>query len=297
MDSPDLLALGADVEWPGHEAAGLVRDAVGEVAELGRLAELAEWVAGVRPHGRGESGRFERVRVLVVGSRGDEPAGPCAAEIADRVGAGLLVIDDLPETVDDAVAAGVALADSEVDAGADLLAVACPAVRADAAVLVALLTNTEPVKVLRRGASATDPEAWMALAVEVRDTRRRCLGFRDDPVRLLDALNSPRLAAVAALVLRAAARRTPVLLDGPSAAAAALVAYEAQARAVRWWAAADLGPEPLHELALTRIGQHPILGLGTGLGDGTAALLAVPAVQAAAGLADRALRDADVASP
>jgi len=145
---------------------------------------------------------------------------------------------------------------------------------------------------LRRGAAATDPEAWMALAVEVRDTRRRCLEFRADPVHLLEALASPRLAAVAALVLRAAARRTPVLLDGPAAAAAALVAYEAQPRAVRWWAAADLGPEPLHELALTRIGQRPILGLGTGLGDGMAGLLALPVVQAAARLADRVLREA-----
>ncbi len=40
--------------------------------------------------------------------------------------------------------------------------------------------------------------------------------------------------------------------------------------------AADLGPDPLHELALTRMGQQPVLGLGSGLGDGLAGLLTVP---------------------
>ncbi len=85
----------------------------------------------------------------------------------------------------------------------------------------------------------------------------------------------------AGLVLRAAARRTPVLLDGPVAAAAALLAYEAQPRAVRWWAAADLGSDPAHELALTRMGQQAVLGLGTGLGDGLAGVLTVPVIRTA----------------
>ena len=42
------------------------------------------------------------------------------------------------------------------------------------------------------------------------------------------------------------------------------------------------GPDPLHEIALTRLGQEPILGLGTGLGDGLAGLLALPVLRAAA---------------
>ena len=86
------------------------------------------------------------------------------------------------------------------------------------------------------------------------------------------------------MVLRATGRRTPVLLDGPVASAGALLAYEAAPRAVRWWAAADQGPDPLHEIALTRLGQEPVLGLGTGLGDGLAGLLALPVLRAAAAL-------------
>jgi nicotinate-nucleotide--dimethylbenzimidazole phosphoribosyltransferase len=125
----------------------------------------------------------------------------------------------------------------------------------------------------------------MDLAVEVRDTRRRCLPLRDRPDELLDAIGSSRLAAAAAVAMRAAVRRTALVLDGPAAAVGALVAYEAAPRAVRWWCAADLGNDPVHDLALSRLGQKPILGLGSALGDGLAGLLAVPVLQAAVRLA------------
>jgi nicotinate-nucleotide--dimethylbenzimidazole phosphoribosyltransferase len=266
-----LLELGADVEWPDSEASGEVRDRLAALPALGRLAGLAEWATGVRPPGS----TFTRARVLVIGGDLTELAADAAAECG-----GELVTVAAEGDVD----TGIAVADAEIERGADVLVVAAPAVGADAAIAVSVLTGTEPVKVLARGAAATDPAAWMELAVQVRDGRRRCMPHRDDPDVLLTELGSSRLAVVAGLVLRAAARRTPVILDGPVAAAAALVAYEAQPRAVRWWSSADLGPDPLHEITLTRLGQLPILGLGTGLGDGLAGLLALPVLRAAARL-------------
>jgi nicotinate-nucleotide--dimethylbenzimidazole phosphoribosyltransferase len=184
-----------------------------------------------------------------------------------------------------ALAEGVAAADQQIDEGADLLVVASPPEPVAATAAVALLTDTEPVKLLPRGAAATDPEAWMARAVAVRDLRRRCAPMRDAPVDLMTTLGSAPLAATAALLLRAAARRTPVVLDGSATAAAALLAYELQPRAVRWWTAADLGTEPGHEIALTRLGQRAILALGTDLSDGTAGMLAVLTLQTALQLA------------
>lgn len=263
-----LLEIGADVEWPDSEASTEIRDRLVSQPELGRLATLAEWAIGVRPPGS----TFTKARVIVVGGEPSEiavaAAEECGGELTTAPGEG-------------DVETGIALADRAIDAGADLLVVAAPGLRADAAVAVSVLTNTEPVKVLSRGASATDPTAWMELAVEVRDSRRRCMVHRDDADALLAELGSSRLAVIAGLVLRAAARRTPVILDGPVAGAGALVAYEAQPRAVRWWSAADLGPDPLHDITLTRLGQVPILGLGTGLGDGLAGLLALPVLRAA----------------
>jgi NaMN:DMB phosphoribosyltransferase len=265
----DLRALGENVDWPDSEASTRVREAAYGRPELGRFAALAEWVAGVAP----SSARFEKVTVLIVGADPSE----AVAELADGSGAGLRPMTEPAG----GLAAGVAVADDEIERGTELLVLAAPTMAADAAVTVSILTDTEPVKVLARGEAATDPEAWMALAAEVRDRRRSAMSHRDDPDGLLAELNSDRLAAAAGIALRAAARRTPVLLDGPVATAAALIGYEAQPRAVRWWCAADVGSEPAHEVAHSRMGLRAVLGLGTGLGDGLAGLLAVPVIRTA----------------
>lgn len=265
----ELHAVGEDVDWPDSDASTRVREAGYKRPELGRFAGLAEWAAGVAP---GESG-FKDVTVLVVGAEPSDQVSALAGDTSARV----RPVTDL----DAGVAAGVALADDEIDRGTDLLILAVPNMAADAAVAISVLTDTEPVKVLARGEAATDPEAWMALAVEVRDRRRACMVHRDDPDGLLAELGSPRLSAAAGVIVRAAARRTPVLLDGPVATAAALIGYEDQPRAVRWWCAADVSSEPAHDVAHSRLGLREVLGLGSGLGDGLAGLLAVPVIRTA----------------
>lgn len=265
-DPVTLAELGADVDWPDSEASTAVRDELVGRAELGRLAYVAEWVAGVRPPGA----QFDKVRLVIVGGEPSELVRDTAAAV------GATIVKAEPSDVD----GGAALADDEADRGTELLLIAAPDTRADAAIAVSVLAGTEPAKVLARGAAATDPNAWMQRAVEVRDARRRCMPHSDAPDALLGELGSPRLGFLAGLLLRAAVRRTPVLLDGPVACVGALIAYEATPRAVRWWAAADLGPDPLHAIALDRLGQEALLGLGTGLGDGLAGLFAIPVLRA-----------------
>lgn len=256
--------------WPDSEVGTAVRDRLADNADLGHLAAVAEWWHSARPHEQ-----LQRPQAVVIGTELTD----LVAATADSLGTPVRHHDGSGD-----VATGAALADDAIDGGADLLLVAAGPGAAHAAVAVSVLTNTEPVKVLARGIAATDPDEWMARAIAVRDARRVCMPVRTDPDALLEHLASPRLAVAAGLVLRAAARRTPVLIDGPVAAAAALIAYEAQPRAVRWWAAADLGTDPLQELAFSRMGQQAILGLGTGLGDGLAAVLTVPVIRAAEAL-------------
>jgi nicotinate-nucleotide--dimethylbenzimidazole phosphoribosyltransferase len=275
VERPPLVALGANVEWPDSEASTSVTERLAADAGYGRLAELAAWAVGVRaPAATGSF--FDRVRAIVVGAEPD----PLVLDTATAAGVDVRRV----ATEDGDVAAGAAIADDEVDRGTDLLVLAVPGPHseaADAAIVISVLTNTEPVKVLARGADATDPEAWMSLAVDVRDRRRPCLQHRNHPDRMLAEIGSPRLAVAAGIALAAAARRTPVLLDGPVAVAAALLGYEAQPRAGRWWAVADLSSNPMQEVALARLGQRAVLGLGAGRGDGLAGLLAVPVIRAA----------------
>ncbi len=275
----ELLSLAADVDWPDNEAAAAARATLAAAPDdPGRLGELAEWLAGVQ--GQHPPHDFGRVRAVVFGAGPGPAAGPEA--LAELAGAGIRTVPPREQSAIQAISAGAALADAEVDAGADLLIVAVsgPDAAIPALALVCVLTNTEPVKVLPRGGRLV-PEEWMAQAVAVRDARRRAMPHRAEPVELLDATGDPDIAAAAGFVLRAAGRRTPVLLDGLPATAAALVAYEAQPRAVRWWECADRSAEPAHELALTKLGKRSILDLGIGPADGSGGLLAVPVLRAA----------------
>lgn len=304
-----------------------------KAGSLGRLDELAGWLAGVqrscppRPlervravvfagdHGVAASGTTVHepgatarlVRELVAGS------APVAV-IAEIVGAGVRVVDvgvddgldDLPEAVgrhkvrrgsghiavedamsrDEAraaVVAGMAVADEEVDAGADLLVAGSLGAGATtpAAVLVGLLTRTDASLVVGRG-SGIDDAGWMRKGAAVRDAMRRGRPLLGDQVDLLAAVAGADLAALTGFLLQAAARRTPVLLDGVVTAAAALVAHRAAFRAVDAWLPGDRSAEPAQALALERLSLEPLLDLGLQVGQGAGALLAVPLLRAAA---------------
>jgi nicotinate-nucleotide--dimethylbenzimidazole phosphoribosyltransferase len=273
--SVDLTALGADVQWTDR-AAG-TRTAEAMPAALGRLVDLADWLASVQATTPPREPR--RVRLVQFGG----PGLSVVAGLAADLGVGVRVVDELPDGPADALAAGLALADREVDGGADLVVVACPRpAGVAAAVAVSVLAAAEPVRVLERGAAATDPQAWMARATAVRDLRRRAIRSKDQPEQLLADLGDATLAAAAGFVLQAAVRRTAVLLDGAGATAAALLAYQVQPRTVRWLAAAGTTSDPGQVLAMTTMGLRGILDSAVATGDGIAALIALPALRAAA---------------
>jgi nicotinate-nucleotide--dimethylbenzimidazole phosphoribosyltransferase len=178
-----------------------------------------------------------------------------------------------------------ALADEEVDAGADLLVPASLGVGATtpAATLVAALTSTEPVAVIGRG-SGIDDAGWMRKAAAVRDALRRARPHVRDPLALLRVAGGADLAALTGFCLQAALRRTPVLLDGLVVGTAALLADELAAGAREWWLYAQRSPDPAMALVEEHLRLSPVLDLGIRLGDGTGAVAAVPLLQMAARL-------------
>lgn len=187
---------------------------------------------------------------------------------------------------------GAAALDDEVAAGADLVVVGDLGVGSStiAAVVVGLLAPADAVAVIGRG-SGIDDAAWMAKCAVVRDALRRGRGRRGDPVDLIAAVGGADVAALVGILLRAAYRRVPVILDGTLAAAAALIAHRLSHRARGWWLAGHLSTEPAHAIALERLDLLPVGRLDLRYGGATGGLLAVPAVVAAA----RAL--ADLAQP
>ena len=149
-----------------------------------------------------------------------------------------------------------------------------------AAVLVGLLASSDPASVVGRG-TGIDDVTWMRKCAAVRDGMRRGRPLKGDPVGLLAAVGGADLAAMTGFLVGAAARRTPVLLDGVVSAACALVAHRISYRAPEWFLAGHRSTEPAQARALERLGLEPLLDLGMRLGEGSGAVVALPVLRAA----------------
>jgi nicotinate-nucleotide--dimethylbenzimidazole phosphoribosyltransferase len=224
------------------------------------------------------------VRVVDVALDTDPATG---AERRVRRGSGRIDREDALSTdeLERAVAVGRALADEEVDAGADLLVPASLGVGATtpAATLVAALTGAEPVAVIGRG-SGIDDAGWMRKAAAIRDALRRARPHTRDPLALLRVAGGADLAALTGFCLQAALRRTPLLLDGLVVSTAALLAEELARGAREWWLVAQRSPDPAMAFVLEHLDLAPVLDLGIRLEDGTGSVAVVPLLQMAARL-------------
>ncbi|WP_433507244.1 nicotinate-nucleotide--dimethylbenzimidazole phosphoribosyltransferase [Pseudonocardia halophobica] len=187
--------------------------------------------------------------------------------------------------VENAIRIGRALADEEVDSGADLLVPASLGVGATtpASTLVSAVTGAEPVAVVGRGSGIGD-DAWMRKAAAIRDALRRAKPHVRDPHALLRTAGGADLAVLTGFLVQAALRRTPVLLDGLVVGAAGLLADELAPGAHQWWLAAQNSPEPAMTLVLQHLQLVPVLDLQVRQGDGTGAVAVLPLIQAAARL-------------
>ena len=186
------------------------------------------------------------------------------------------------EEAEAAFALGVRIAEEEVDAGADLLIPGDMGIgnTTPAAVITGLYTNQDAASVVGRG-TGIDDATWMRKTAAVRDAMRRGRAAKGDPMALLTTVGGADIAAMTGLLLGAAARRTPVLLDGVVSCAAALVAQRVSFRAREWWLAGHRSTEPSATAALERLRLEPVVDYGLRLGEGTGALVALPVLVAA----------------
>ena len=154
------------------------------------------------------------------------------------------------------------------------------------AALIAAFTGADPAAVTGRGTGIDDA----TLARKVAVVERALVLHRPDPadpIGVLAAVGGLEHAAIAGFVLAAAALRTPVILDGVIAGAAALAAAALAPDCLGACIAGHLSAEPGHRVALDMLGLRPLVDLGLRLGEGTGAVLAAPIV----GAAVRALRE------
>ena len=187
-------------------------------------------------------------------------------------------------TRDEAVAgllAGASVAQRLVDEGYDCLLTGDMGIAntTPSAALVAAFTGSAPGRVTGRGTGVDDPT--LARKIEVISSALLERPPGDDPVDTLASVGGFEHAGIAGFVLGAAARRTPVILDGVIAGAAALVTQALAPTAVDYCFAGHRSVEPGHVVALERLGLRPLVDLDLRLGEGTGAVLSFPIVEAA----------------
>ncbi|TDT36765.1 nicotinate-nucleotide-dimethylbenzimidazole phosphoribosyltransferase /cob(II)yrinic acid a,c-diamide reductase [Streptomyces sp. BK208] len=149
------------------------------------------------------------------------------------------------------------------------------------AALISVFTGADPAEVTGRGTGINDETL-----VRKTEVVRRALELHQpdpaDPIGVLAAIGGFEHAAMVGLLLGGASLRTPVILDGVSAGAAALVARAIAPEVLAACIAGHRSAEPGHVAALNKLGLRPLVDLDLRLGEGTGALLALPMVQSTA---------------
>jgi nicotinate-nucleotide--dimethylbenzimidazole phosphoribosyltransferase len=211
------------------------------------------------------------------------PVGPAPGLVSAKVRAGTRNLAREPAlTRDEALAAvrvGADVAERLVAGGARALVTGDMGIAntTPAAALVAAFTGADAAAATGRG-TGVDDETW---ARKVDVVRRALERPRGDAVDTLAALGGLEHAALVGFVLKGAALRVPVVLDGVSATAAALAAAAVAPNALGAMVAGHRSAEPGATLALAHLGLEPLVDLGLRLGEGTGAVLALPIVASA----------------
>jgi nicotinate-nucleotide--dimethylbenzimidazole phosphoribosyltransferase len=193
---------------------------------------------------------------------------------------------------------GIALAEELAAGGIGLVGVGDMGIAnttAASAVCAALLP-ADPSVVCGPGTGLDGPGVERKVEVVRAALRANDLGEGrgpSGPVDVLASVGGFEIAFLTGVMLGAASRRVPVLLDGFVTGAAALVAAGLAPDVTRSLIAATRSPEPGHRLVLERLSLDPLLDLGLRLGEGSGAALALPLVKAAVAiLTDMATFDA-----
>jgi nicotinate-nucleotide--dimethylbenzimidazole phosphoribosyltransferase len=272
----DIRALMADLPASG---------AAGPAADIGGLAPIAAWIAAWR--GRPEVNR--PILALYAGAhRGavgeDDPrarleaiAGGEArvAKAVQHLGAGLDVFDLAIDRPVPDIAAGPAMSERE-----------CAATMAFGMEVLAKQPDLLVLAGFGPGAETAAEALLAALGGEPAGSERaRAAAARGaaeaggDPLQLLRQLGGRETAALAGAILAARTQRTPVLLDGATALAAAAVLAALDPDAIAHCRLAGTSP------AAAAIGLDAACDLRLGLDDGTGALAVVGLVKLACALA------------
>jgi nicotinate-nucleotide--dimethylbenzimidazole phosphoribosyltransferase len=303
LPGPDLDA--------GREAAARQAQLTKPAGSLGRLEELAIWLATWQAR---HPPRLDRPRTLVfAGNHGVAARGVSAfpstvtAQMVQNFIAGGAAVNQLCRVFD----AGLKVYEMNLDTPTGDIVVE-PAMseeecaRAMSYGMMAVepgidalalgemgIGNTTAAAALCAGLFGGPAELWTGPGTGVvgaaLEAKRRAVTqaverhrvAAGDPFDILRRLGGLELAAITGAVMAARLGRVPVVLDGFASTAAAAVLFAADPHALGHCVVGHVSAEPGHRRLLEQIGQRPLFDFGMRLGEASGATLAFAVVKAA----------------
>jgi len=186
-----------------------------------------------------------------------------------------------------AIQTGLEVVEDHIREGVDLIATGEMGIgnTTPAAAITAVMTG-KPVEAVTGRGTGLD-EVGLARKIEVISAAIAL--HRPDPTDALDVLAKVggfEIGGLAGVMIGAAARRVPVVVDGFISGAAALIAAGLKPEIKPYLIASHLSQEIGHRAVWEALGLQPLLDLDLRLGEGTGAVLAFHLIEAAVRILD-----------
>jgi nicotinate-nucleotide--dimethylbenzimidazole phosphoribosyltransferase len=226
-----------------------------------------------------------RVVVVDIGVAVDMGAQP--GLISRNVGHGTADFTQGPamtaSQAEQAIRVGMEVCDAEWKTGLDLVATGEMGIgnTTPSSAIIAAMSGLPPAEVTGRGTGVGDE----GLSRKVMAIDRALAANRPDPADAFDVLckvGGYEIAGLAGVIIQAAHRRVPVVIDGFVSGAAAVIAAGLVPAVKSYMIASHRSVEVGHSAMLDLLGIQPIMDLNLRLGEGTGAALAFNVVEASA---------------
>ncbi|GIV64026.1 MAG: nicotinate-nucleotide--dimethylbenzimidazole phosphoribosyltransferase [Bellilinea sp.] len=186
-----------------------------------------------------------------------------------------------------AIQTGLEVAEEHIRQGVDLIATGEMGIgnTTPAAAITAVMTGKPVDAVTGRGTGLDEA----GLVRKVKVIREAIARHRPDPQDALDVLariGGFEIGGLAGVMIAAATRRVPVVVDGFISGAAALIAAGLKPEIKPYLIASHLSQEIGHRAIWEALGLHPLLNLDLRLGEGSGAVLAFHLIEAATRILD-----------
>lgn len=177
---------------------------------------------------------------------------------------------------------GVDVVNQQVEQGLDLLATGEMGIgnTTAASAITACLLNVPVGQVTGRGTGVSDEQLIHKIRI-IEQAIALNKPQADDPLDVLAKVGGLEIAGLVGVILGAAVRRIPVVVDGFISSAAALVAYMLNPAVGAYLFAGHVSVERGHRLILAKLGLVPLLDLNMRLGEGSGAVLAMHIIDGA----------------